>query len=530
MGVPTDPAAPAGRQWRRIGTDRRLGIAVPLFSLRSSRSAGIGDVADLEMLVDWCVEIGASVVQLLPLNDLGTDSAPYCAISAFALDPVHVALDRLDEVQRDAALRDRVRGLSQVLERAPRVDYTAVRREKMAVLEAAFAVGREALSDAAGFEGFVAANRDWLEDYVLYRTLREENGWASRESWGPDYAGADARAAFAGEHAERLQFHRWVQWTLDRQLSAARAYAQARGVLLKGDIPILVGRDSADVWCHPEIFRLDTGAGAPPDYYAEDGQNWGFPTYDWPTLWDDDCRWWRRRLEVAERYFDLYRVDHVVGLFRIWTVPQGEKTARNGVFVPADEAEWGAHGRRILEMMLAAADMLPLAEDLGTIPDVCRETLVDLGICGLKVARWEKRYKSDGRFIPPAAFPALSVATLSTHDSETLRGWWQAEPTERQELYETLGRRGQAPEHLTPDLHEELLRQIAQSGAIFAILAIQDVLAPYGQVWDDPEANRVNIPGLVNGSNWTFRLPVPLESLIENTRLNERLRDLLRRS
>lgn len=261
---------PTARHWRRIGTQKRLGVAVPLFSLRSERSAGIGDVADLEKLVDWCSAIGASVVQLLPLNDLGPGSGPYGSISAFANDPIYIALDRLPEVQEDPALQRSVAALHEQLEDAARVDYPLVRQERGRILETVFERRRGSLDRDREFVDWVAANRHWLEDYAIYRALRELHGWRSWEDWGPAFASDDALLRFAAEQADRIQFNRWHQFEIDRQLNGARRYANERGVFLKGDIPILVGRDSADVWRHPRYFRLDTQAGAPPDYFSED--------------------------------------------------------------------------------------------------------------------------------------------------------------------------------------------------------------------------------------------------------------------
>ena len=519
---------PSARHWERVGTRPRSGLAVPLFSLRSERSAGVGDFADLERLADWCAAIGASVIQLLPLNDLGPDSAPYGAVSAFALDPIYAAPDRISAVQADPALRAKAAALAADLEQPGPVAYDRVRGARMAFLEAVFATVADALRDDTDFEAFVAEHERWLEDYVLYRTLREHHGWRSWEDWGDTYDMASL-ARFSAEHASRLQFHRWIQWILDGQLRAAHQYANERGVLLKGDIPILVGRDSADVWRNPHLFFLDTSAGAPPDYYAEDGQNWGFPTYDWEAHWPDGCQWWRARLAHASRYFDLYRVDHVVGLFRIWTIRHGEETGRNGWFVPEEEWRWGGHGRGILEMMLDATDMLPLAEDLGTIPDVCRDTLRDLGICGTKVVRWERRWHGDGSFIPPSEFAPLSMATLSTHDSDTLRGWWQDSPEERQLYWETLGGTGEAPSEIPRDVHLEALGQVTRAGSLFVILLPQDILAPFGRLEGSPADNRINVPGTVADTNWSWRLPCTLDALVADDDLNERLKAILRR-
>jgi len=518
---------PAGAQWRKFGVARRAGICVPLFSLRSERGLGIGDAADLHALVDWCARIGVSVVQILPINDMGLDAVPYAALSAYALDPVFLAVDRLPSVVADSRLMERVRTTAAELNASGPVEHQRVRREKMALFEEAF---RQ--EDGPALEAELAGFRDanpWLEDYLPYRVIKEVEGFQSWEVWASRYAHPDSLRRFCVENSRRIRFHLYLQFHLDRQFREVRQYASAHGVLLKGDIPILVARDSADVWRHPEYFHLDTAAGAPPDMYSEEGQYWGFPTYDWDRLAADDYGWWRARLRQAERYFDLYRIDHVVGFFRIWTIRLGEKTGKNGWFVPDDESTWGDHGRRLLTMMIESCGMLPLAEDLGTIPHVCRNTLADLGICGLKVQRWEKRWEQDRRFIPPEDYPALSVATLSTHDSEILSEWWELYPQETEELCELLGLPAPEPGRLDPETHKTTLARMARSGSLFAIFMLQELLEPFGLLRGTSTDNRINVPGKVLPTNWVWRMPVTLESLLEDDATSSQLRELLAR-
>jgi len=520
---------PSSAHWARIGTAPRAGLCVPLFSLRSRRGGGAGDLGDLPRLVDWCADLGVSVVQLLPLNDLGLDSCPYSAQSAFAVDPLYVALDLVPEIVGAPHLLEAAKSEAARLALTPRIDYAETRRSKLALLQEAFRqVDRAALDRR--LEEFRATN-PWLADYALFRVMKESHGWASWESWGLGLESPDARGRARADHAGHVRFHEWLQLVLDEQLRGARAYANQRGVFLKGDIPILIGRDSADVWSHRRFFHLDRTAGAPPDMYAEDGQNWGFPTYDWEALAREDHRWWRDRLALAERWFDLYRIDHIVGFFRIWSIVHGERTGRNGWFDPPDESAWGAHGRGILEMMLDATRMLPLGEDLGTIPHVCRDTMRALGICGMKVLRWERRWEQDRGYIAPEDYPELGLATLSTHDSETCAGWWEA-PTTRadvQLLYETLGGRGDAPRTLEGDLHEQLVRHISGARSIFVVHLLHDLLAPVGWLPGSPAEHRINVPGTVGPHNWSWRLPHTLEALRDDTGRSARIRDMIRR-
>jgi 4-alpha-glucanotransferase len=519
----------SSRHWARIGEARRAGVCVPLSSLRTSRGGGAGDLGDLPALVDWCAAVGASVIQLLPLNDLGLDSCPYSALSAFALDPLYLALDQVPEVVSDPRLLDRVRAEAARLSTAPRVDYAETRRSKLAILQEAF--GRVDGHGLARRLDAYRADNAWLADYALFRAMKEAHGWRSWEDWGLGLDGTDARERARAERATHVRFHEWLQLLLDDQLQAAHAYAASRGVLLKGDVPILIGRDSADVWCQRRFFHLDRTAGAPPDMYAEDGQNWGFPTYDWDALAAEGHRWWRDRLALAGRWFDLYRIDHIVGFFRIWSIRHGERTGKNGWFDPPDEAAWGDHGRRILEMMLDATPMLPLGEDLGTIPHVCRDTMRSLGICGMKVQRWERRWEQDRGYIAPADYPELSLATLSTHDSETCAGWWEA-PAYRadvQLLFETLGGTGAAPATLPDDLHEQLVRHVSGARSRFVVHLVHDLLAPVGWLPGRPSEHRVNVPGTVGPHNWSWRLPLSLDAMLADGPRVQRIRDMIRR-
>ncbi len=510
--------------WSKVGLQKRFGVCVPLFSLRTNRGCGIGDIGDLYPLADWLNSVGASVLQLLPIQDMGNDSMPYSALSAFALDPVFLALDRIPAIAHDPELAAELASQSQRLNAAGRIDYQAVRATKNALLQKAWT--RSNSPDLmTELDTFRTAN-PWLEDYIPYRLAKELNGFASWETWAPTLQG-DALPRMLAQHADKANYFVWLQWQLDCQMRDAKAYLNSKGVLIEGDIPILVARDSADVWRHPELFQMETSAGAPPDMYSADGQNWGFPTYNWQALEQSNYHWWRSRLLQAQRYFDLYRIDHVVGFFRIWTIKIGQKTGKEGWFVPWDESAWGHHGYTILKMMLETSSMLPLAEDLGTIPHVCRNVLRDLGICGLKVQRWEKWWESSGKFLTRDEYPTLSVATLSTHDSETVAEWWEKAGSDRQELWELLGKKGSAPEGpIPPDFQKELLTWTAQTGSAFVVHLLQDLLAPFGLLPGHPQDHRVNLPGIVSPLNWSWRCPVTLERLIADTNLSASLKEL----
>ena len=316
---------------------RGAGVAVPVFSLRSEESFGCGEFNDIRHLVDWAEKTGQSIIQLLPINDTTLthtwmDSYPYNAVSSFALHPQYVHLPAAG-VREDAAYRLK----KAELEDLQAIDYEAVTAIKVKYLRELYESpkGAETMKSAA-YKAFAEANRDWLLPYATFCVLRDMNGTPQFDQWG-EYADWDPRksATVAAEYPAKVGFHCFVQYLLDTQLKEAVAYAHEHGVALKGDLPIGVSRYSVDTWQHPELFHLDSQAGAPPDPFAEDGQNWGFPTYDWDRMAVDGYAWWRARMKKMAEYFDAFRIDHILGFFRIWEIPAEYKSGLMGHFSPA---------------------------------------------------------------------------------------------------------------------------------------------------------------------------------------------------
>jgi 4-alpha-glucanotransferase len=262
--------------------------------------------------------------------------------------------------------------------------------------------------------------------------LKDRVGQNSWTTWPPELKEPDYPLLFE-KHAHEMLIYILIQYFAFQQLSDVRKYASARGVLLKGDIPILISPDSSDTWMKPELFDFSLAAGAPPDDYNAEGQYWGFPIFNWDIVKKENFNWWKTRLEVAANYYDLYRIDHVVGFFRIWAIALNAP-AKEGKFIPENPALWVPQGEEILHMMIDACPMLPIAEDLGIIPPSVRACLLKLGICGTKVMRWERKYEGDKAFIPFTDYPVISLTTVSTHDSETLQLWWHNSPAEAKDF------------------------------------------------------------------------------------------------
>ncbi|MGE5279589.1 MAG: 4-alpha-glucanotransferase, partial [Deltaproteobacteria bacterium] len=385
-------ASRTGRQWEILGTHRRAGVATPLFGIFSESSCGIGELPDLKILVDWCRETGISIIQLLPLNDVGFNFRPYDAQSMFALDPMYLAPGRLRGVEA-RRWKERIDALKESFPCAgPRVDYR-IKGAKLALFYDIFRTSCPQPSPE--LNAFIADNAYWLEDYALFRAIKEDRHEADWREWPAglrDRAHEDL-ASFSRERAATLLFQKWLQWQLYEQFRDAKAYAGGHGVALMGDLPFLVSRDSADVWAHQGYFKLDLVSGAPPDLLYAQGQRWGMPPYDWPAIAGHGYDYIVEKLRYAENFYDLYRIDHVVGMFRLWTIRVEEPEATgglNGVFDPSDEKTWEGHGRTLLDVLIDNTRMLACAEDLGTIPPCTFRVLEEYGIPGIDVQRWTR--------------------------------------------------------------------------------------------------------------------------------------------
>ena len=416
-------------KWKKISPVRRAGVLAPLFSVYSRESAGIGELTDLKLLVDWCVRTRISIIQLLPLNAVGGFFCPYDSVSSFALEPAYLSLDALPAAKK-SAIKKAISSLKQQFSCPTRhVDYR-IKYEKINLLWEMFSLDSD--SSAAGFKQYQHKNAYWLDDFALFMVLKDHHQQRPWYEWDEAYKKrqTEALARFRREHSKEITFQMWVQWQLYRQLCGVKKYAATKKVLLKGDLPILVSRDSADVWVHPEYFKLECAAGAPPDMYAAKGQRWGMPTYHWERIAKDGYRYLREKLRYAQHFYDCLRVDHVVGLFRIWSIPYNDDRVNQGLhgfFDPKDEHHWGAHGSKLISVMLEATDMLLCAEDLGVIPKACTETLSNLGIPGNDVQRWVKDWNHRHDFLSASEYRGLSVAMLSTHDTTNWPAWWENE-------------------------------------------------------------------------------------------------------
>jgi 4-alpha-glucanotransferase len=507
--------------------ERRAGVLVPLFSIRSSRGWGIGEYPDIADLAAWLPDAGQSILQLLPLGETGTsETSPYGALTAFGLDPTYVALEEVEEVATAgvaATLGSKATRELEQVRYAPRVQWAAVRRLKRRALRVAYERFRDGPFRSGGerardFARFRESERAWLEDYALFRALRDEHREVAWSDW-PAPLGDREPGALAAARArleDAVRDHEYVQWLCDAQLRTARAAGARHGVLLKGDLPFMVSGDSADVWAHREEFRCDVRLGAPPDQFSEDGQDWGLPVYDWAAMTAHGLSWVRHRAARSAALYDLFRLDHVVGFYRQFVIPPGQR----GSLVPAAEQAQLALGEQVLRAMQEAAaaeagsaartSLTIVAEDLGVVPPFVRRSLSALGIPGTKVMRWEKVWEGPekGAFLDPATYPELSLCTTGTHDTSTLAAWYEEmDEAERQALFDLPALRDFAPlagPRFTPEAHGAILGAVFGAASALCVLPIQDILG---------SSDRINTPSTVGPDNWVYRLPLTVDEM-----------------
>ena len=548
------------------------GMVIPIFSLRSKGSFGVGDFGDLKMMVDWANKTNMRVIQVLPINDTnmtGTwqDSYPYNSISIYALHPQYTDFRQLPEI-KDEKLNNKFEQLRQELNALPQIDYERMFAAKMDYLHILFDQEWKRVKATKDYKQFFDDNKGWLVPYAQFCVNRDKYGTADFNQWPKE------SSKFKVQSLKGLDFWYFVQYNLDKQMQSAHEYARQHRVILKGDIPIGISRDGVEAWVEPKYFNLNGQAGAPPDPFSADGQNWGFPTYNWDEMLKDDCAWWVRRFRKMAQYFDAYRIDHVLGFFRIWEIPVPEKSDgvnfNDGLFLvdhkrndrwhpriaveyqqayeELDEGQkynfnrlyndyfyrrnnqfWYQEAMKKLPRLTQATRMLCCAEDLGMVPDCVPWVMKELRILSLEIQSMPKDDKV--RFGHLSQNPYLSVCTISTHDMPTLRQWWDEDNERTQDYFNTmLYRGGNAPHPLPGWLAKDIVSRHLTSPSMLCLLSLQDWLSIDEKLrLPDQNAERINIPANPR-HYWRYRMHLTIEDLMQADSLNEEIKTLIKQS
>ena len=647
------------------------GTAIPVFSLRSEGSYGVGDFGDLKLLLDWAEKTHQQAIQLLPINDTTsnytwTDSYPYNGVSIYALHPMYLDLRQLGQLKDKKAAQafeeERIK-----LNALPQLNYEEVNRAKRAYIQHLYQQNGKRTLASAEFKEFFRQNEDWLTPYAAFSYLRDEYNTPDFNHWPAHqiYQEADVKQ-ICKVHEDKIAFYYYMQYHLHVQLLSASLYARKKGIILKGDIPIGINRCSVEAWVEPYYFNMNGQAGAPPDDFSADGQNWGFPTYNWEVMAKDNFQWWQRRFKKMAEYFTAYRIDHILGFFRIWEIPTHSVQGMLGQFSPAlpmspEEIEsfglpfhkermtrpyitdkildelfadrssyvketflqsnkdglwsmkpefdtqrkvegwfygngkdteedmelctklytlinnvlfvvdhknfsmyhpricaqkatafrqlnqleqnaynclyqhyfyerhnqfWYQEAMKKLPTLTQCTDMLVCGEDLGMVPECVQWVMDQLQIMSLEVQRMPKFYGQ--RFGIPAQYPFNSVCTTSTHDTSTLRGWWEEDAERTQTYYhEVLDQWGETPTKAPGEICEEIVIKHLQSPSVLCILPFQDWTSIDEKIrLTDPQAERINDPS--NSRHyWRYRMHLTLEELLAKNSFNRQLAKLI---
>ena len=545
--------------------ERRAGWLFPAFSVRRQGDLGIGDTAGLIEWIDLAAATGVRLLQLLPINETGAGNSPYTTLSSMALEPLYLTVDpgwlpgaAWEDVAEAHDLLDEVIS-------AEFIDYPAVRVAKRAICHKAFERWKaEESRDVAGFDEFRAAQASWLDDYATFRWLMEEDG--DRETWNewPDEFATPAAArdylarALATERgpavSNMLSYFAWLQWVAAMQWQRVRVAADAAGVRLMGDVPIGISYHSADVFFEPQFFDLAWCGGAPPEemfkhdeFLSRWGQNWGIPLYRWDVLAAQDFSWWQRRITGITGIFHSFRIDHVLGFYRIYSFPWQPERNQEFLHLSGDQASAITGGKlprwaprpddtpenqlanchdgdqRLRALLRAAGDAVVVGEDLGCVPPYVRPHLASLGIAGFHIPHWESA--KSGSVIPAEEIPYLSLATYATHDHEPLAVLWnQARATlapqeadapanmeECKQLQRLLefarlpaGTNNAVPE-FTREVRRALIKGLLDCPARDTVFMLADIFG-----WEQ----RFNMPGIAGGKSWRWRMPYTAESIM----------------
>ena len=578
--------------WKGAGT------VIPIFSLRSEGSFGVGDFGDLKLMIDWCDKTKQRVLQVLPINDTNIthtwqDSYPYNSISIYALHPQYTDLRQLPAI-KDEKQRLAFEELRQELNALTQIDYERVNQAKMDYLRTIYKQEWSKIMKTTEYKTFFEQNKAWLVPYAAFCHYRDLYGTATFSEW-PDHhtlpeAEREAMTKTTTKIYKEVAFWYFVQFNLDQQMHAAHKYARSKRVILKGDIPIGISRDGVEAWVEPKYFNLNGQAGAPPDAFSADGQNWGFPTYNWDAMLADDCSWWVRRFRKMAEYFDAYRIDHVLGFFRIWEIPVPHKSGLMGQFSPAlgmskeeieaygvqfnealflvdhkrpdrwhpriavqyqeaftklDEGQkfafnqlyndyfyrrnnqfWYTEAMKKLPKLTQATRMLVCAEDLGMVPDCVPWVMNELRILSLEIQSMPKDPTT--RFGKLSHNPYRSVDTISTHDMATLRQWWDEDEERSQAYYNTTLRRGgPAPRPLPGWLAKDIVSRHLTCPSMLCLLSFQDWMSIDEKLrLPDENAERINIPANPR-HYWRYRMHLTIEQLLAADDLNNEISTLI---
>jgi len=483
---------------------KHTGILLPLFSMSSDSDFGCGDTSSLIEWIDFAKEIGFDIIQILPINEMPPETnCPYTSLTAFAIDPIYISIKDIENISKEILTKIKSKDFKKIIKSIKQksyIDYAEIRKIKYNLLWHQynyFINNFKGSKEYQNFQSYKTENEWWIKDYAIFRRLKDIYGWKSWTEWDDSFKNHNINklSQFEKEEEFYLDFFKYIQWELDKQFKKIKLKLNENNINLLGDIPFMVNQESADVWSRQYDFKLDFETGAPPDAFSSEGQKWGLPSPNWDNQSANNYEWWRLKIKKFQQIYDIVRIDHMVGFFRTWIIPKDKNLQPN--FDILDPLMQEERGRKFLKTIISSTDMLVVAEDLGVIPEYVRKVLKELDVCGYKVMRWEKE---DGKYIDPANYYPISLATTSTHDTEPMKSWWKI--IDKEEKIQFL--KMILSDHnfkKIPNRYEEIKdavnNKILNSSSRLVIMSIQDIIATQ---------DRINLPGTTGNHNWSWRI------------------------
>jgi 4-alpha-glucanotransferase len=496
--------------YKRFSDLKNHGIICPLSFIKTNSKAPIGEFKDLIELCDFSKKSGFQIIQLLPIFDTGPLASPYSARSCFALHPIYLSLQDIPYIDKqDPDFQKLYTGKNDLY-----FDFQQIYHLKMELLKKAFLKNQSTIETDLSFKHF-CENEAWLLSYAIFCAHKETTDVL------PLYW-HDELDDLKEKYSDKLFFYQAVQFYCYKQFKQAIDYVHSQNMFILGDIPILLSPDSCEMWTYGHLFDHTLTVGAPPDDFSKDGQSWGFPLMRFLSKPIACAQFWRSRVDHLSPYFDLYRIDHMVGFFRLWAIPNG-KSAKDGFFFPQDENLSLKTAEKVLEILFKNTPMAPIAEDLGVIPDYVKSYIHKTHLCGTKVLRWERLWHEGGRFIPLEDYPKFSMACVSTHDTTFMFEDFSFHKDDFVTFCKC-----QNMEYLQdfgPLAQKEILKKVHSSSSLFVINLIHEFLYLHEDLKE--KLPRINDPSDQKRANWCTRMPIEIEKLSTDDTYLKKIQSIL---
>jgi len=514
---------PTAAAWHRLGVHDHRGIDVPLLSIVSEKSSGNGEFLDLIPMIDWLNKHRLDILRLLPLNDTAEIASPYSPISANALHPIYLSLDALPYLEEAPSFLKVALADLKKYNKTEHVEYSKVYEKKQKWLHEYVKSFSKEIQSRSDYQAFVKHTSPWLEDYALFKVLREKYG-SITDKWPSEIRHADDKKIqeLNAKYKEEMTCYSIIQFFCYHQMHYVHTYANERGVFLLGDMSFMVSMDSVEIWRYPHFFKLDFSLGTKPGSVVPKGENWGLPPYDWEAIERSNYSYFKIRLNTFKDYYDIYRLDHSAGYYWQYEIPV-DHPPEDGQYFPEGKKAMLANGKRRLSAIASLTELLPTAED-PRFDQEMRDVIINLGIPGIRFFVYINSKVPINHLVTSGKdYNLMTITAIADHDLPPFRTWWEDNPKRAKAFARQIG--WKYYKQPTVFQQEQLLWQQMHSNSLFHIELLQDMLPP--NLTHSPQDERINFPGTVSDKNWSYRYKLTVEQLVNNPEVSKLIQTIL---